>query len=171
MLEKVRVAEADPETEGLKLTVKEALWPAGMVRGRERPLRAKTDSSLVEAADTVTLAPEAVRVPEADVLVPTTALPRGRVEGVTVSWPVAAMPEPDSGMLSEESEALEEMVREPEAEPAAEGAKATLKAALWPGLRVRGVEMPLRVKAEPERAIWEMVRAEPPELVRVSDKD
>ena len=56
MLVNVSVALAAPETCGLKVTVNEALWPAGMVTGRGRPPRLNTE--LFElAAVTVTFAP------------------------------------------------------------------------------------------------------------------
>ena len=47
---------------GEKVTVNEALWPAGMVRGKVIPLR-ENPLPLQVALETVTLEPPAVRVP------------------------------------------------------------------------------------------------------------
>jgi len=84
LLVKVSVALADPVTVGLKVTVNEAFWPAGIVTGSDSPLTTNTES-FVLAAVTVTLAPLAVRVPDAVPLLPTTTLPKGSVVGVTLS--------------------------------------------------------------------------------------
>jgi hypothetical protein len=91
------VAVAAPDAWGLKVTVEEALWPAGMVTGSERP--PMLNAELLElAAVTVTFVPLAVRFADAVPQVPTTTLPKPRVVGVTVSCPAAAVPVPDNGM-------------------------------------------------------------------------
>jgi hypothetical protein len=65
--------------------VKGTLWPFGIVTGKESPPTVNTPESLVLAAVTVTLAPLALRVPEAVLLFPTATLPRSRVAGVMLS--------------------------------------------------------------------------------------
>ena len=70
LLVKVSVALAAPVVCGLKVTVNDALCPASMVTGSERPLRLNA-APLEPAPVTVTLAPLAVRVPEALPLLPT----------------------------------------------------------------------------------------------------
>ena len=150
MLVKVRVALAAPVVAGLKVTVNGTLSPAGMVTGNERPLTLNTDSSLVLAAVTVTLAPLAVSVPDAVPLVPTTTLPTPRVVGLTASCPAAAaVPVPESGIVSVELEALDVMVTLPLALPVDVGANATLKLVLWPAVKVTGAVIPLSVNPLP----------------------
>ena len=80
----VSVALAIPVTAGLKVTVNDALWPAGMVTGSESPPTLKTEL-FVLAPVTVTLAPLAVKLPDELPLLPTTTLPRSMVVGVTAS--------------------------------------------------------------------------------------
>ena len=144
LLVNVRVAAAAPVTGGLKVTVKEVLWPAGMVAGREKP--PILNAELFEfAAVTVTFDPLAVRLADAVPLVPTTTLPSAKVPGVTVSWPAAATPVPDNGMVNVGFEAVEVMVTLPLALPAEAGVKVTLKVALCPAVRVTGAVMPLRL--------------------------
>jgi hypothetical protein len=63
---------------------------------------------LLLTALTVTLDPPAVRLPDAVPLVPTTTLPTARVVGLTPSVEaVEAVPIPESGSVTVESEAVE----------------------------------------------------------------
>ena len=147
LLLKVKAPLAAPVTVGLKVTVNETLWFAAIVAGRDNPLMVNT--ALFEvAAVTVTLAPLAVRVPDAVPLVPTTTLPR-EIVGETLSCPIAAAPVPVRGMVRVGLEALEVMVTVPVALPAAVGVNVTLKVALWPAVSVTGVVMPFIVKPVP----------------------
>jgi hypothetical protein len=112
LLLKLSEALADPLACGLNVTVKGALWPAGMVTGSERPPILKTE--LFELAPvTVTFAPVAVKPPDAVPLRPTTTLPRPSVVGVTESCPAEAAPEPVRGTVRDGLEALEVMVTFP----------------------------------------------------------
>lgn len=95
---KVRVAVAAPVVCGVKVTVNAALWPAGIVTGNESPPRLNEELFMV-AAVTVTLAPLAERLPDADPLVPTITLPTARAVGETASCPAAATPVPDNGTV------------------------------------------------------------------------
>ena len=79
---------------------------------------------------TITLAPVALSVPDAVPLVPATTLPRDKVAGDTVSWPVAATPVPDNAMVRLGLLAFEVIVTLPLALAAEAGAKVTLKVAL-----------------------------------------
>jgi hypothetical protein len=144
----VKVPLAAPVAVGLKVTVNGTLWPAAIVEGRDNPLMVNT--ALFEvAAVTVTLAPLAVRVPDAVPLVPTTTLPRAKLVAERVSCPVAAVPVPDRAIVSAGLEALEVTVTVPVALPAVVGVKVTLKVALWPEVSVTGAVMPLIVKPVP----------------------
>ena len=78
----VNVALAAAAVCGLKVIVNAALWPDGIVTGRERPPTLKAEL-LVLAAVTVTLPPLALKLPEAVPLCPTTTLPRAKVAGLT----------------------------------------------------------------------------------------
>jgi hypothetical protein len=148
LLVKVSVALTAPDVRGLKVTVNEVLWPAGIVAGSERPPRLNTELFELTAV-TVTFAPLAVRVPDAVPLLPTTTLPRARVVGLTVSCPAAAVPVPDNGMVRVGLDAFEVMVTLPLALAADSGANLTLKVALWPAVRVTGTVIPLRLNPVP----------------------
>lgn len=143
MLVKLSVAVADAAVCGLNVTLKEVLWPAGMVIGKVNPLTLKAEL-FVLAALTVTFAPVAVRVPEAVPLVPTTTFPTASVLGLTANWPAAAVPVPDNGILSVGFEPFEVMLTLPLTAPAAVGANETLKPALCPAPNVTGAVIPLK---------------------------
>jgi hypothetical protein len=100
-----------------------------MVTGSEIPPTLK--AALFElTAETVTLAPLAVRLADADPLVPTTTLPTLKVLGLTASCPTAATPVPESGMVSVGFDAFELTVTVPLAAAAVVGVKVTLNVAL-----------------------------------------
>jgi len=170
LLVKVSVPLAAPVVCGLKVTVNDALCPAAIVTGSDRPLR--LNAPLLEPAPvTVTLAPLAVSVPVAVPLLPTVTLPSARVVGATVSCPAAPpVPVPESGTTKVESDALEIIVTSPFTAPADAGVNDTLKVALWPGVRVMGTEIPLRLNPAPLAVKEEIVELAPPTLVNVSDK-
>lgn len=148
LLVKVSVPLAAPVVRGPNVTVNEVLWPAGIVTGKERPPMLNTE--LLElAAVIVTLAPLAVKLPEALPLEPTTTLPRFRVVGFTVSCPTAALPVPESGIARLGLEAFDVTVTLPLALPAEAGVNVTVKVALWPDVSVKGVVMPLKLNPVP----------------------
>jgi hypothetical protein len=98
LLVKVSAAVCAPVVAGLKVTVKDALWPAAIVSGSESPLTVKV--ALFDTAEfTVTLLPLALKVPVAVPLLPSATLPTAIVVGVTDSWP--ALPPPDGLELRE----------------------------------------------------------------------
>jgi hypothetical protein len=170
LLVKVSVPVAAPDTWGLKVTVNKALWPAGMVTGSERP--PTLNAELFElAAVTVTFAPLAVRLPDALPLFPTITLPRAKVVGVTVSCPAAAVPVPDSGIVSVGLDAVEVMVTLPLTLAADCGVNVTVKLALCPAVSVIGAVMPLTPYPAPLIPTCEIVTLEPPVLVTISERD
>ena len=119
-----------------------------MVTGSERP--PMLNAELLElAAVTVTLVLLAVRLPDAVPLVPTTTLPKPRVVGVIVSCPAAAVPVPDSGIVSVGLVAFEVTVTLPLADAADCGVNVTLNVALWPGVSVTGAVIPVRPNPVP----------------------
>jgi hypothetical protein len=168
LLVNVSTAFAAPATWGLKVTVKGALWPAGIVTGRESPPTLNTELFDV-AAETVTFAPAAVRLPEEDPLLPTTTLPRPRAVGDTDNCPVAVVPVPDRGTVSVALEAVEVTVMFPVAAPLDCGANEILNVVLWPAVKVTGAVTPLKVNPVPLIPIAETVTLAPPEFVTVSD--
>jgi hypothetical protein len=65
---------------------------------------------------------------------------------------------------------LEVILTLPLADPLTVGLKVTVKEALWPAVKVKGKESPLKLNPVPLAAAAEIVRLAPPVLVRVSDK-
>ena len=123
------------------------------------------------AAVTVTVAPLADKVPVAVPLEPTVTLPSGRVPGETVSCPVGDTPVPEAGIVKVGFVAVEVTVTFPLTAPADVGAKETVKVALFPAFRVRGVVIPLKLNPVPVAATFETVMLVPPVLVIISDSD
>src|SRR5579863_9930300 len=103
--------------------------PAAIVTGRVSPPRENTELFVV-AAVTVTFAPAAVRLPEADPLVPSTTLPSASVPGETPNCPTAVVPLPDRDMVTVGSDASEVIVTLPESLVADDGANCTAKVVL-----------------------------------------
>jgi hypothetical protein len=128
LLENDRDAEVTPLDCGVNATVKVADCPAVIVAGSEIP--ESTNSLLLRLADvTVTDTPLAVRLPLSDELNPTTTLPKLRLVGETANVP-AAVPVPESAMLSVEFDALEATDRFPLAAPALVGVKVAVNVTL-----------------------------------------
>lgn len=148
LLVKLRLALSEPTTSGLYVIVNDALCPAGMIVGSDKPLIAKRE--LLElAAVTVTFAPVAVRIPEAVPLVPVNTLPTATGAGVALSVPGVLDPVPAREMVNVGLDPFEVTVTLPLALPAEAGAKVTVKLALCPAVSVVGVEIPLSVKPVP----------------------
>ena len=103
---------------------------------------------LILAAETVTLAPLADRLPEAVPLPPLTTLPMASVDGEMLSCPTAAVPVPVSVPVEVEGWALLVAVSVALAEPTAVGLNVIVKGTLCPAGIVTGSESPLIVKAE-----------------------
>lgn len=104
----------------------------------------------VLAALTVTLAPLAFSVPDAEPLVPVATFPNESVAGDTVKIPtLVTTPAPDTGIVSVGFVAVEVMVRFPLKVPAAFGSNEIVKLALCPVFKVRGVVIPLTLKPVP----------------------
>ena len=98
------------------------------VAGSEIP--ESTNSLLLRLAEeTMTDAPLAVRVPLSGELDPTVTLPKLRLMGDTANWP-AAVPVPESAILSGELDAFDATDRFPLAAPALVGAKVAVKVTL-----------------------------------------
>jgi hypothetical protein len=99
-----------------------------MVIGSEIP-ESTNSLLLILAAETVTEVPLAIRLPPSAALEPTVTLPKLRLVGETVNWP-AAVPVPESAILSGELDAFETTERLPLAAPAVVGVKVTVNVTL-----------------------------------------
>jgi len=141
-----------------------------MVTGRESPPRLKTEL-FVLAAVTVTFAPVALSVPDADPLLPTFTVPAFKVDGEIVSVPTAAAPVPDKEMVSVAFDAFEVTVTVPLALPVTVGASVTVNPVLCPAPRVKEELMPLSEKPAPAMATFVTDTLVPPVFVIVPDKD
>jgi hypothetical protein len=73
-------------------------------------------------------------------------------------------------MLKLGFEPVEVMLMLPLAAPLVVGEKSTVNAVLWPAVKVKGRDRPLKLNLVPLAAAAEMVRLVPPVLVNVSDK-
>jgi hypothetical protein len=150
----------------VKVTVKEADVPAAMVLGNEMPERVNSLPMLSD--ETVTAVPVAFKVPFNEELDPTITFPKLNVAGETASWP-GAVAVPESVRLSGELDAFETIDSVPLGEPALIGAKVTVNVTLWVEESVIGRVNPLTVKTAPLTLAWEMVTADAPVFVNVSD--
>ena len=157
LLAKLSTALADPVLCGLNVTVNGTLLPAGIVVGKLRPLKLNVEL-FVPADVTVTLAPVAVKLPEAEPLVPTITLPSARVVGEMPSCPAADVPVPDSGMERDGLEAFEPIVMLPPNVPAAVGANFALTVQLAPGASVPGTAQVPMLPQLNGAAVMELLR-------------
>jgi hypothetical protein len=139
-----------------------------MVTGSDKPLTVNAELFAL-AAVTVTLAPLALKLPEAVPLEPTTTLPSEKDVGEIANWPACGdAPVPDSGIVKVGFGAFELTVTLPLAAPLDCGAKVTEKLVLWPAVSVFGVVIPLMLNPVPLAAAEEIVTLVPPVFVTVS---
>jgi hypothetical protein len=165
----LRLPLAAPLVVGEKSTVNERLWPAVSVKGKDKALRLNPVPPAA-AAEMVRLEPPVlVTVSDKLVLLATWTLPNARLVGLGPRAPCVT-PVPESGMLKLGFEPLEVMLTLPLAAPLAVGEKSTVKDLLWPAVSVNGKDKPLKLNPVPVAVAAEIVRLDPPALVRVSDK-
>ena len=155
-------------TVGLYVTVNGTLVPAGMSLGSDNPLMVKSALLLLTAV-MVTFAPVAERLPTALPPVPVNTLPTATGVGLTPSCPDTVDPRPAREMTREGFDPFDVTVTLPLALAVDVGAKVTVKVEACPGVSVTGVVIPLSVKPVPLTATFEIVRAEPPVFVTVSE--
>lgn len=167
MLIKDRFPEAAPLDWGVKVTVNGVDEPAVSVKGNVIP--DSTNSLFVMLAEEiVTDAPVAFRLPLSAELDPSTTFPKFNDAGETANCP-GVVPVPERAMESGELDAFETIDTVPLAEPALVGAKVTVNVTLWLEDRVVGNVNPLTEYAAPVTLAWDMVTADPPVFVTVSD--
>ena len=119
------------------------------------------------AAEIVTCAPLALRLPLSAELDPMATLPKLRLAGDTTNCPAAA-PAPVNGILSGELDAFDTIDKLPLTAPALAGAKVAINVTLWFAVRVRGRFNPLMENPVPVKVACERVIVNPPLLVSVS---
>lgn len=169
VLAKEAVAVAAPEEVGENLTVNVTGVDVVTVTGNVKPLIANSEAlaPLTLTEDTVTVAPVALSVPVLVPLVPTSTLPT--LTELTFRVPgVGATADPVSPTLRAGSAASESTITLPLELPADCGAKVTVKEALCPGARVRGVVNPEILKAAGETVASEIFAFMPPVFFTVS---
>ena len=88
--------------------------------------------------------------------------------GLAVSIPCVT-PVPESGMLKLGFEPFEVMLTLPLAAPLAVGENSTVNDVLWPAVKVKGKDRPLKLNPLPLAVAAEIVTEAPPVLVKVSD--
>lgn len=108
--------------------------------------------------------PAACNVPEVEIDVPVTTLPKSYAAGASASCP-GLTPEPETATLSWLFDASERIARLPDVAPAETGVKVRLNVRLCPGVRVIGGLSPLAVNAAFDMAAWEMFTAAEPVLI------
>jgi hypothetical protein len=137
-----------PAATGVNATVKVALWPAASVTGVVIPLRLYP-VPLTPTWEIVTLVPPVfVTVSDRDCLLPTVMLPKPRLVGFEPS-PPGATPVPDKGMLRVGLEAFEVIVTLPLTLVVEAGVNVIVKVALWPGVNIAGVVIPVTLYPVP----------------------
>jgi hypothetical protein len=109
----------------VKVTVTAVLWPAGIVSGKESPLRVNS-VVLIAAEEIVTADPVALSITGRLLLCPIPTLPKFRIGGLTPNTP-AAVPVPDREMARVEFVASEATEILPLAFPAEVGVKTVPK--------------------------------------------
>jgi hypothetical protein len=139
------------------------------VRGKSSPLMEKAAALELTCEMMSDEPPVLVRVSDKLVLLPTWTLPNARLVGLAVRVP-GVTPVPESGMLKLGFEPVDVMLTLPLAAPLVVGEKSTENDVLWPAVNVKGKDRPLKLNPVPLAVAAEIVRRDPPELVRVSDK-
>jgi hypothetical protein len=130
LLVREMLPEAAPLAAGVKVSVNEALWPAAIVMGKDRPPR--LNSGLEEVAEEIfTLDPVAVSMAVRVLLVRMVTLPKFKAVGLEVNRP-AEMPVPAKAIFRTEFEAFETTAILPLVLPPTRGVKRTLKVTLCP---------------------------------------
>jgi hypothetical protein len=141
-----------------------------IVTGSVNPLM--LNAELLElAAVTVTLAPLAVKLPDAVPLFPTTTLPTGSGFGVALSVPAVEVPVPDRVMPKLGLDAFDVTVTLPLALPEFVGVNVTLKVALPPAPSDTGVEIPPKLNPAPLIATLVITAVSVPAFLIVSERD
>jgi len=142
LLVTVTVPESEPVVVGAKNTLKAVLWPADKEMGSIMPLTVKFVVAVTCETETAEL-PVLLSVTICDALaVPVEVVGKVSEVGAAESTRVGDVLVPESGMFSEEVDALLESVRVAEKVVGDVGVKATLNGEEAPGAMVRGSARP-----------------------------
>ena len=144
------------------------VWPSLRVTGSEIP-ESTNSLLLLVAAEMLTDDPLAARVPWSEPLAPTTTLPKLKVVGESDNWP-CAVSVPESAMFSSELSAVDTTASVALLDPEAVGANVSVNVTLCFAASIAGKVSPLYVKPVPLTVASEMVTADVPVLVNVSER-
>jgi hypothetical protein len=162
------VADADPVAPGVNFTVKFTGVPGATVTGNDSPVTENSEGFVPPSVtdDTLTLPPDAVRVPVAVPFVPTTTLPTGTVDVTVNVLCVGADAVPLNPIETFGFDAFDVTAMLPLNVPEVCGAKVTLNEVLCPAVKVSGVVIPEMLKPVPVAVACEIVRLVPPVFFR-----
>ena len=146
-------------------TVKELLWPALMVCGRDRPERLKPVPVRLACEIVRLLLPELMICTDCELLAPVITLEKLRLPGVTARLPCTAAPVTLSVVAGP---CAFVSVINPFKEPAAAGLYFSVRVAVCAGANVSGALMPEAVRFAPATLTCEIVAGELPVLVTVT---
>jgi hypothetical protein len=139
---------AEPEADGVKVTVKVLLWPVDRESGRVKPERLKPAPLGVAPVIVTVDPPVLVSVSGKLWLLPICTLPKLKLDGLGLRVP-AVTPLPARGMLRVGFDALLVIAMLPLTDPDDAGVNNTAKATLWPAPNEAGRLSPLIEKPVP----------------------
>ena len=155
-----------PALVGANVTVRVAVCEAFNVAGTVKPLTVNPEPLALTAETWTAALPELVITICLAELEPVVTLPKLRLVGFGVSWPVGATaPVPLSETVSGEPVASLVIVRLPVRLPVVVGANLMVSVADWDALKVAGTLSPLTLKPLPEALTAEMCTSVLPVLV------
>jgi hypothetical protein len=162
----VRDPEAAPAFVGEKTTLASTLCPDGIVNGKEIP-ESENSELLLDAEDTVTLPPVAVRVEVCALLLPRSILPKLSEDGLMLSFPVLVdVPVPMSGIFNPtpRTNTL------PPVGPTVPGLKTRFSVTLFFGVSSTGNVGVVTENPLPSTARAKMVSAQPLQLITTGNE-
>jgi hypothetical protein len=166
-IETVPVADEVPV--GLKVTLKEAVWPGLSVWGASAPIEKEEPVRLDPLMETDPV-PVFLSVTFVDAFWPTATLPKLRLDGFALKAPWACVPVPLRPIVKGDPGALLVIETLPVAAEPFVGANVTLKDAVWPGFRVWFAKVDI-VKTEPLTLAPVIETCAVPEFVIVTVED
>ena len=159
---------AEPVLVGANVAVNVTLWFVARVAGSVSPLIENGADTPLTCEIVTDDPPVLVMVSDKFALLPTSTLPKPRLEGLGLNVP-AVMPVPERAIFRLGFDPFEVMLTLPLTAPPEVGENFTVNEVLWPGVKVTGRVSPLMLKPVPLAAAAEIVTLVPPLLVRVSD--
>ncbi len=137
-----------PVAEGANSPLKVVLCPAASVSGTDKPVMLNPVPEVLVAEIVTPAVPELLNVKVCAPLLPTSTLPKLKLEGLAVSVPCT--PVPLKAIVAGDPGALLLMAMFPEALPVDAGKNCAVKEILEPALIVCGKVKPVRLNPVPE---------------------